>query len=394
MSHQAVTWAMDNAPMLLTEKGKPDTTARTILQVLADYAHADGTNARPSVMRIQYRTGFDRRTVQRALRRLQAAGLIVKAGTVGDCVNWTLRLKLRRPASDWDDLKTAEEAERAAAAERQRKSRARRVTETASVTGESVTNSASARHAVEEREVTHSASARYARNAARTFSDPPVESPENLGDGRRPGSGGKGTPAGRCAVPEGGGPAEDEVTAAAIGCVIAMMPHHLRDRLPSPVPSAVTDEIRAELSRGLTMQQLIHRIGRRWVQHGYESDARSSEGPGILRPVGVAVALIRAGDCPAPRCDDGLDLDSGDLCRTCDREWEARALAAKEKARQFVHGALLAVVPDAEPASKPTYTPPPYRDRIAQIRAAVDADHAKERAGGITSPTRMFVENR
>ena len=76
MSTEAVTWAMDHAPMLRTEKGKPDTTARHVLQALAEHASPTGTDAHPSVLRIQYRTGFDRVTVQRALRRLEKGGLI------------------------------------------------------------------------------------------------------------------------------------------------------------------------------------------------------------------------------------------------------------------------------------------------------------------------------
>ena len=62
----AVTWAMDHAPMPRTEKGKPDTTARHVLQALAEHASPTGTDAHPSVLRIQYRTGYDRTTVQRA----------------------------------------------------------------------------------------------------------------------------------------------------------------------------------------------------------------------------------------------------------------------------------------------------------------------------------------
>lgn len=125
---------MDDAPMLRTSTGKPDTTARHILWALAEHAHEDGTNAFPSVLRIQYRTGFDRRTVQRALRRLEDAGLIVPDGTVRGCTRWRLAMELRRPPSDWEELEAEEEAGRASAAERQRRSRAKRVTHSDDVT--------------------------------------------------------------------------------------------------------------------------------------------------------------------------------------------------------------------------------------------------------------------
>ncbi|RLU79254.1 hypothetical protein CTZ27_37045 [Streptomyces griseocarneus] len=185
MSTEAVKWAMDDAPMPRTEKGKPDTTARHVLQALAEHAHKDGSNAHPSVLRIQYRTGYDRRTVQRAQRRLEDAGLISTDGTVRGRIRWQLHLELRRPASDWAELEAEEEAERAAAAERKRRSRAKRVTHSGdvtvthseSVTDPDVTHSKCGRHASEVRDVTHSASGRHALNAARTINKPSEEPP-------------------------------------------------------------------------------------------------------------------------------------------------------------------------------------------------------------------------
>ncbi|UUS30860.1 MULTISPECIES: helix-turn-helix domain-containing protein [Streptomyces] len=185
MSTEAVTWAMDDAPMLLTDKGKPDTTARNVLQVLGEHAHKDGGGAHPSVLRIQYRTGFDRRTVQRALKRLEAGGLITASGQVNGRTVWRLSLHLKRPASDWSDLERGEEEERRAAAERQRRSRAKRVTDSASVTvthsddvtQADVTHSNDVSHALKVRDVTHSASARHALNAALTTNQPSEQPP-------------------------------------------------------------------------------------------------------------------------------------------------------------------------------------------------------------------------
>lgn len=142
MSTEAVTWAMDHAPMPRTEKDKPDTTARHILQALAEHASPAGTDAHPSVLRIQYRTGFDRVTVQRALRRLEKAGLIAKDGTREGRTRYKLAMELRRPETDWSDLEREEDDFRAAAAERKRKSRSKTVTHSKSVTvtdGEGVT---------------------------------------------------------------------------------------------------------------------------------------------------------------------------------------------------------------------------------------------------------------
>lgn len=133
---------MDHAPMLRTEKGKPDTTARHVLQALAEHARSDGTNSHPSILRIQYRTGYDRTTVQRALRRLEKGGLIARDGMTESRTRWKLAMHLRRPASDWTDLEREEDDFRAAAAERKRRSRSKGVTHSESVTvtgGEGVT---------------------------------------------------------------------------------------------------------------------------------------------------------------------------------------------------------------------------------------------------------------
>ncbi|MGW6414840.1 hypothetical protein [Streptomyces sp. NPDC055055] len=363
--------------MLLTEKGKPDTTSRAVLQCLAEFAHADGTHARPSLLRLQYRSGYDRRTVQRALRRLEVAGLIVKAGTVHGCVDWTLRMALRRPAGAWQDLKAAEEADKAAAAERQRRSRARRVTPCATgavtcahtVTDEGVVESGPAPHAPLGRDVTDDASSRHVARAARTTPDPSSEPPPSLDDGRRP------TTASRPSRKDAPGrPQGEEVSAAAVGCVIAMLPYRLRERLPSPVPRALVEEIRAELGREITTLQLVDRMTRRWQQHGYEADAESVEGPGIRKAVGVALSLIRRGDCSSTRCDDGTDLDTGNPCRTCERERQDRAQTPAPPTPR--RPGLPELLPAPRGEQRPTYTPPSYAERMEQIQAAVTADGA------------------
>lgn len=178
MSTEAVKWAMDDAPMLRTASGKPDATARHVLQALAEHARKDGTNAHPSVTRIQYRTGYDRRTVQRALRRLQDSKLISDDGKVQDRTKWRLDMSLVRPASDWDEIERAEEAEREATAARVRRHRqAKRVTHSASVTETPVTHSESVSNALELRYVTDSASVCNALSAALTTNQPSAQPP-------------------------------------------------------------------------------------------------------------------------------------------------------------------------------------------------------------------------
>lgn len=161
-----MNWALDDAPMLRTEKGRPDTTARHVLQVLGEHARPDGTNSHPSILRMQYRTGYDRTTVQRALRRLEKGGLIRKDGSVDGRTRWRLAMDQVRPKTDWSDLEREEDGFRAAAAERKRRSRSKNVTHAESVTvtdskgvtvtdAESVTgdvtDSAPSRHALKVR---------------------------------------------------------------------------------------------------------------------------------------------------------------------------------------------------------------------------------------------------
>lgn len=165
MSKEAVAWAMNDAPMLLTDSGKPDTTARFVLSALAEHAHPDGTNAFPAVPRLQYKTGFSRRTVQDALTRLETGGLIVAAGMKGETVNWTLAMRQKRPGSDWEQIDAETEKRRAATAERVRRHRAKDVTPSDSVTvtppngvtsEPDVTPFDDASNAVEQRSVTPS----------------------------------------------------------------------------------------------------------------------------------------------------------------------------------------------------------------------------------------------
>lgn len=326
MSTEAVKWAMDDAPMLLTGRGKPDTTARHVLQALAEHAHKDGSGAHPSLLRLQYRTGYDRRTVQRALRRLQDAGLITPEGNVNGRTKWRLALRRVRPASDWAELEAEEEGERAAAAERKRRSRAHRVTHSndvtvthsESVTHPDVTHSESGRHALQMRDVTHSASGRHALNAALTINQPSLQPPENQPpDGRRPTTGSTGDPESGSAAPQD--EPTEKVSTADVRAVIAGLPQPVRAGLAKRArhtPPAIVATIRTELARGLTADRLIARATDRWHLRGYSDDPA-----GIRRPIGVADALLR-NDCTSPVCDDGTDMWTGQPCRTCERARE------------------------------------------------------------------------
>src|SRR3954462_4995464 len=108
MSYQAVEWALYRAPMLLTDKGKPDTTARQVLAVLAEHANEAGRNAHPSGLRIRFATGLDDRTIERALLRLQASALIAMSGRARTGTRkWNLDLAAVRAEDEWDQMVAA-----------------------------------------------------------------------------------------------------------------------------------------------------------------------------------------------------------------------------------------------------------------------------------------------
>lgn len=126
------------------------------------------------------------------------------------------------------------------------------------------------------------------------------------------------------------------------------------DRLPEdqPIPAAIEGAIRTELARGLSPAQLVTRAKRRYLEFGIERDIESAEGEGVRTPVGALISLVRAGRCTSPRCDDGTDLDTGEECRTCERDREDRRPAPQEP----VQGAFPVSVPSA-PVPAPVPTP-------------------------------------
>lgn len=98
MSTEAVAWAL-RADLT----GKLSAEHRLVLVALADHASYDGTGAWPSKARLATRLGSSERSVQRALARLEALGLIVRGdqrivshipGNRRPTV-WTLRLGSR-----------------------------------------------------------------------------------------------------------------------------------------------------------------------------------------------------------------------------------------------------------------------------------------------------------
>ncbi|WP_319282376.1 hypothetical protein [Streptomyces ipomoeae] len=111
--------------------------------------------------------------------------------------------------------------------------------------------------------------------------------------------------------------------AAAVRLVKEAFPEQLREMLPSYLPPVLRDAILEALD-SRKPEVLVDRVQRRWWAHGYEA-AAAPGGKGIGSAVGVAIALVRPStDCPEPMCEDGVILDNGVPCRTCEKRREDR----------------------------------------------------------------------
>lgn len=124
MSYQAVQWALDEAPMLRTPKGLPDTTARGVLVARAERADEFGRDSHASIVDVIWRTGYDARTIQRAQERLEAAGLLIPDGTTRfGTTRWNLDMSQRRDPAEREQLEAEIEKRRTAEAARVREYR-------------------------------------------------------------------------------------------------------------------------------------------------------------------------------------------------------------------------------------------------------------------------------
>ncbi|MCK2239964.1 MULTISPECIES: helix-turn-helix domain-containing protein [unclassified Crossiella] len=77
MSVEAITWALNLAPLPADEPGQPSKSAMAfVLVALANHADPDGQGAFPSLRRVMRYTHLSERTVRMCVRRLETAGLI------------------------------------------------------------------------------------------------------------------------------------------------------------------------------------------------------------------------------------------------------------------------------------------------------------------------------
>ncbi len=76
MSVEAISWALNLAPVPRDAGGKANPACKAVLIGLANHADPDGKDAFPSVWRLTRYTELSERTVRTALDRLEAAGII------------------------------------------------------------------------------------------------------------------------------------------------------------------------------------------------------------------------------------------------------------------------------------------------------------------------------
>jgi DNA-binding transcriptional regulator YhcF (GntR family) len=120
---RVIRWAKQVPPVRRAD-GKPDTTAHHVLLVLATYADKEG-RARPSVSTVASECYITDETAEKALQRLECAGLIAKAGSWNGTEIWSLNLSVTRdPEADREREERRERA-REKTAERVRRYRDR-----------------------------------------------------------------------------------------------------------------------------------------------------------------------------------------------------------------------------------------------------------------------------
>ena len=99
MSVEAISWALNLAPVPADRGGQPSSACKFVLVGLANHAGPDGTAAFPSVATLVRYTGLSERTVRTGLDRLAADGIISPCDP--DIVAARIKRADRRPQG-WD----------------------------------------------------------------------------------------------------------------------------------------------------------------------------------------------------------------------------------------------------------------------------------------------------
>jgi hypothetical protein len=95
MSVEAISWALNLAPVPADRSGQPSSACKFVLVGLANHAGPDGTGAFPSAATLVRYTGLSERTVRTCLDRLAAGGIIAPCDP--DIVAARIKRTDRRP---------------------------------------------------------------------------------------------------------------------------------------------------------------------------------------------------------------------------------------------------------------------------------------------------------
>jgi hypothetical protein len=124
--------------------------------------------------------------------------------------------------------------------------------------------------------------------------------------------------------------------------VLAAFPEPLRAAMRETAHTDTPKTLVTAVAKALqdrTAEQLVDRVCRRWWLHGYEAKFEAGE---LARPVGAAVAMLRHGECPDLRCEDGEVLDTGAPCRLCierGKDYKAERAAARKAQKEAAEAA-------------------------------------------------------
>jgi hypothetical protein len=99
VSVEAISWALNLAPVPADRGGQPSSACKFVLVGLANHAGPDGTGAFPSVATLVRYTGLSERTVRTCLDRLEAGGIIQACDP--DIIAAQIKRADRRPKG-WD----------------------------------------------------------------------------------------------------------------------------------------------------------------------------------------------------------------------------------------------------------------------------------------------------
>ncbi|GAA2411614.1 helix-turn-helix domain-containing protein [Nonomuraea africana] len=376
MSVEAISWALNLAPIPKDGGGKPNSACAFVLVGLANNADSTGRDAFPSVNTLVRYTRLSERTVRTALDRLAEEGVIregdqaivaakIKRGDRRPQV-WDLSMELIRDDLDADDLESLERTfpgitARYATVRPAETSRGAAVAPRAKRGANDGTGCNQRSNGVQP---AHERGAVVAPDPSIDPSiDPSSSSPAVGGSptgGRRlevaAVPAGSETPAATKADRE---QARNAPRVAPAAAVFAALPEDLRRRISRGASGQVLTAIQRELATR-TPAELVERVERRWTWW-----LHTNEHARVNDPVAAAITLVRARQCANARCEDGQDLDQGGDCPAC----QGGAHRTDTPPPSTPPTTTSAAAPAPTPAALGTPIPPSWQDRLKELAA-------------------------